>query len=54
MRQTDHSEHGLSLLEVLISIMITTVGVSAVVMLIAHAMGLQVLARDLTMANALA
>ena len=54
MRQTDHSEHGLSLLEVLISIMITTVGVSAVVMLIAHAMGLQVLSRDLTIADALA
>ena len=53
-RFKDGSQDGFSLLEVLIAMFITIVGVTAVAMMIAYGVGLQVLSRDSTMGNALA
>ncbi len=48
------SQRGMSLIEVLIAMVVTVVGIVAVATLILYGIGLQVQARDATMANALA
>ena len=49
-----NSQRGMSLIEVLVAMMVTVVGVVAVATLILYGIGLQVQSRDATMANALA
>jgi len=49
-----NSQRGMSLIEVLVAMMVTVVGVVAVATLILYGIGLQVQSRDVTMANALA
>ncbi len=49
-----NSQRGTSLIEVLVAMVVTIVGVISVANMILYGIGLQVLARDTTMANALA
>ncbi len=49
-----NSQRGMSLIEVLIAMVVTVVGILAVANLIVYGIGLQVQARDATSANALA
>lgn len=54
MNYEDRSQRGLSLIEVLIAMLVTTVGVMAVALLIVYGINLQTVSRHSTRANGLA